>query len=65
MRKYLIFFFILFLIFVSNKSSAEIKGNIIQQLKDTKNISFNFEQNINGKVENGNCVVQYLSLIHI
>ena len=61
MKKYLI---ILFLIFVTNKSSAEIKENIIQKLKDTKNISFNFEQNINGKVENGNCVVQYPKKIY-
>ena len=61
MKKYLI---ILFLIFVTNKSSAEIKENIIQQLKDTKNITFNFEQNINGKVENGNCVVQYPKKIY-
>jgi len=61
MKKYLI---ILFLIFVTNKSSAEIKENIIQKLKDTKNISFNFEQNINGKVENGNCVMKYPKKIY-
>ena len=61
MKKYLI---ILFLIFVTNKSSAEIKENIIQKLKNTENISFNFEQNINGKIENGNCVVQYPKKIH-
>ena len=61
MKKYLI---ILFLIFASNKSSAEIKENIIQQLKNTKNISFNFEQNINGKVENGNCTIEYPKKIY-
>ena len=61
MKKYLI---ILFLIFASNKSSAEIKENIIQQLKNTKNISFNFEQNINGKIENGNCIIEYPKKIY-
>tara|TARA_B100001287_G_C22485485_1_gene436432 strand:+ start:45 stop:593 length:549 start_codon:yes stop_codon:yes gene_type:complete len=61
MKKYLI---ILFLIFLTTKSSAEIKENIIQKLKDTKNISFNFEQNINGKIENGNCIVQYPKKIY-
>ena len=61
MKKY---FIILFLIFITNKSSADIKENIIQKLKDVKNISFNFEQNINGKIENGNCVVQYPKKIY-
>ena len=61
MKKYII---ILFLIFVTNKSSAEIKENIIQKLKDNKNISFNFEQNINGKIENGNCIIEYPKKIY-
>ena len=56
MKKYII---ILFFIFINNKSFAEIKENIIQKLKVVKNISFNFEQNINGKIENGNCIIQY------
>ena len=56
MKRYLI---ILFLISFTNKGFAEIKENIIQKLEDVRNISFNFEQNINGKVENGNCVVKY------
>ena len=40
-------------------SNAEIKDKIIQNLKDTKNLDFNFEQNINGKIENGNCTIEY------
>ena len=28
-------------------------------LKNTKNLDFNFEQNINGKIENGNCIIEY------
>ena len=53
-------FFSLFLIFlfISN-SSAEIKDKIIQNLKNTDNLDFKFEQNINGKIENGNCVIEY------
>ena len=53
------FFLILIIFFINNKSFASNKVNIIQNLKDTDNITFNFEQNINGKIENGNCVIQY------
>ena len=61
MKRYLI---ILFFISFTNKGFAEIKENIIQKLADVRNISFNFEQNINGKVESGNCVVQYPKKIY-
>ena len=54
-RFFLIFFF---LIFISN-SSAEVKEQIIQNLSNTKNLDFNFEQNVNGKIENGYCVIEY------
>ena len=47
------------LVFFSSKASATIKNNIIQNLNDIQNITFNFEQNINGKIENGNCTVEY------
>ncbi len=53
---YLISFF--FCIFFSN-SYAENKENIIKNLIDTRNFQFNFEQNINGKIENGNCIIEY------
>tara|TARA_A100000164_G_scaffold377679_1_gene417461 strand:+ start:230 stop:805 length:576 start_codon:yes stop_codon:yes gene_type:complete len=55
---------VLILISITNNSSAEIKDKIIQNLKDTNNISFNFEQNINGKIENGNCIIQYPKKIY-
>jgi len=61
MKKY---FLILFLILFSNNTLAEIKGKIIQNLKDTDNFSFDFEQNINGKIENGNCKVKYQKKIY-
>ena len=61
MKKY---FLILFLILYSNNTLAEIKDKIIQNLKDTDNFSFDFEQNINGKIENGNCKVKYPKKIY-
>ncbi len=56
MKKYYLIFLFFFL---TNESFASIKSKIIQNLENTKNISFNFEQNINGKVETGKCTVQY------
>ena len=53
------FFLIVILISFSSKVSATIKNTIIQNLQNTQNLSFNFEQNINGKVENGNCTIEY------
>ena len=52
-------FFIFFLLMLNSFSNAEVKDKIIQNLKDTKNLDFNFEQNINGKIENGNCTIEY------
>ena len=54
-----IYIYILLLILLASKASANIKENIILNLKNIKNINFNFEQNINGKIENGNCTIQY------
>ena len=52
-------FLIIFFIVSVNNVSASIKDNIINKLKNIENISFNFEQNINGKIENGNCIIEY------
>ena len=52
------FSILIFILFIS-ETSAAMKENIIQNLKNTNNISFNFEQNINGKIEKGKCTVQY------
>ena len=38
---------------------AENTEKIIENLKKTKNINFDFEQNINQKIENGNCTIEY------
>jgi len=53
-------YFIIFFLFISTSiSNAEIKNEIIQNLRDTDNLDFKFEQNINGKIENGNCTIEY------
>ena len=51
-------FFFLFIILIS-PSQAEIKNKIIQNLEETNNLDFRFEQNINGEIENGNCTIEY------
>ena len=56
MFKYLLFLF--FLILLTN-TNANNKDKIIKNLKDTKNLNFEFEQNINGKTENGSCTIEY------
>ena len=56
MIKCIVIFF--FLVFVTN-SNAIIKSKIIENLKNTQSLNFNFEQNINGKIENGNCTIKY------
>ena len=52
----LIFLFVLFSI---AEASANVKEKIIQNLETTNNLTFNFEQNINGKTENGYCALSY------
>ncbi len=47
------------LLLIINNASASIKNEIINKLEIIENISFNFEQNINGKIENGNCTIEY------
>ena len=56
MKKILIIFL---LINLNNLAHGSIKNNIIKKLKDINNLSFIFEQNINGKIENGNCIIEY------
>ena len=48
----------IFLILVSN-TQADDKREIIKNLQNIINLNFNFEQNINGKIENGNCTIEY------
>jgi outer membrane lipoprotein-sorting protein len=51
------------MILLSN-THANNKDKIIENLQNTENFNFNFEQNINGKIENGNCTIQYPKKIY-
>ena len=53
-------FFIFFTFFIISKPiQASIKENIILNLKNTENMTFNFEQTINNIVEKGKCTIEY------
>ena len=56
MLKYLFIFF--FSILITN-TNANNKEKIIDNLNNTNNLNFDFEQNINGKIENGTCIIEY------
>jgi len=51
--------FLVCLITLSSEVNANNKDHIINKLKNTSNLNFDFEQNINGKIEFGNCTIQY------
>ena len=53
--------FYLFIIFslLTTQSLASTKKDIIKNLQKTNNLSFNFEQNINGKIQKGKCIIKY------
>ena len=57
------FFISIFFILVSNTQASD-KDKIIEKLQNTENLNFKFEQNINGKIENGNCTIQYPKKIY-
>ena len=61
MIKYLYIFFIFF--FYTN-SNANNKENIINNLRNINNFNFDFEQNINTKIEKGNCIIEYPKKIY-
>ena len=56
MKKY---FLIIFITLFDFSLEASIKKDIIQNLESIENISFNFEQNITGKIEKGVCTIKY------
>ena len=56
--------FVIIYFSIISSVSASIKGNIIKKFSDIKNVSFDFEQNINGKIEKGNCVIEYPKKIY-
>ena len=56
MLKYL---YLLIFFFLISNSNANNKENIINNLKNTLNVNFKFEQNNNKKIEKGECIVKY------
>ena len=61
MKKY---YFIIFFVSAFTNSSASLNESIIQNLQNITNVSFEFEQNINEKIEKGNCTIQYPNKIY-
>ena len=60
LRLLIVFFFSFFIL----NANADNKEKIITNLKNTFNLSFKFEQNINGEIENGNCTIEYPKKIY-
>ena len=58
-----IFILLIFLI-PTHKAAASIKEIIIKKLININNINFEFEQNINNKIETGKCTIQYPKKIY-
>ena len=52
--------FSIFIFLISTSiTQASDKEKIIENLQKTENLSFKFEQNINGEIEYGYCTIQY------
>ena len=56
MKKYIL---LIFLIFSNAQASPVVKEKIIKILSEVNNVTFNFEQNIGGTIENGTCTIEY------
>ena len=56
MKKYIL---IIFIIFSNAQASTNIKENIVKVLLEINNVTFNFEQNVGGTIENGTCTIEY------
>ena len=53
------YFFIFISLILFSNTHASNKDKIIENLQNTQNLKFKFEQNINGKIENGSCIIEY------
>ncbi len=58
------YFFILIYLILLAYSHADNKDKIIKNLQNTESLNFKFEQNINGKIENGKCIIKYPKKIY-
>ena len=58
---------IIFILIININTFAEasIKDEIILNFKKINNLSFNFKQNINENIEEGNCIIQYPMILKI
>ena len=56
MFRILILFFILNFY---NPAFSSIKERVVSQMQLTNNLSFNFTQTVNDKIENGKCIIKY------
>ena len=54
-----IFYLFIFILFFLTDLNASTKNELITNLKNINNLTFDFEQNVNGKIENGNCILEY------
>tara|TARA_Y100001958_G_C21144597_1_gene482328 strand:+ start:414 stop:974 length:561 start_codon:yes stop_codon:yes gene_type:complete len=61
-NKFLLYNF--FFVILSFSVEASIKKNIINKLKEVNNLTFEFEQNINEKIEKGSCIIEYPKKIY-
>ena len=59
-----IFFFLIIFVFFSQKSFSSVKEKIIDNFIKINNISFEFQQKIDGKIEVGKCYIKYPKLIY-
>ena len=50
---------VIFLLFFFSKTNASFKEQIINDLKNLDNLTFEFKQRINEKEEMGNCTIEY------
>ena len=58
------YFSILIFFTLLSNTEASNKEKIIENLQNTISLDFQFEQNINGKVENGSCTIKYPKKIY-
>ena len=58
-----LYFIIIYFSIISSVTASD-KENIIEKFSNIENVSFDFEQNINGKIENGNCIIEYPKKIY-
>ena len=66
MKKFNKFVFLLFvyILLFPPKVYSSVKEKIINNLKETNNLNFDFKQNTNGKIETGNCTLKFPKKIY-